>query len=98
MSYKTCPEWPALMELAPALQFKHLTVRDAQLPFEVVTRIPAELSLDEIEICCDLDRHVVNAAHTHPAVVTALEGTHWFEVHEWATSGPGSQGAAPHAA
>ena len=35
-------------------------------------------------------------------VVTALEGTHWFEVNEWATTGPGadagSSGAAPHAA
>ena len=33
MSYKTCPDWPALMELAPDLQFKHMTVREAQLPF-----------------------------------------------------------------
>ena len=35
-------------------------------------------------------------------VVAALEGTHWFEVNEWATTGPGadagSSGAAPHAA
>ena len=28
MSYKTCPEWPELMELAPELQFKHFTVAD----------------------------------------------------------------------
>ena len=39
---------------------------------------------------------------THPDVVIALEGTHWFEVNEWATTGPGadagSSGAAPHAA
>ena len=102
MSYKTCPDWPALMELAPDLQFKHMTVRDAQLPFEVVAKIPGGLSLDEIEICCDLEHHVVNAAHTHPDVAAALEGTHWFEVNEWATTGPGadhgSSGAAPHAA
>ena len=26
MSYKTCPDWPALMELAPDLQFKHMSV------------------------------------------------------------------------
>ena len=38
MSYKTCPDWPELMELAPDLQFKHMSVREAQLPFEVVTR------------------------------------------------------------
>ena len=58
MSYKTCPDWPALMERAPDLQFKHMTVHDAQLPFEVVTRIPGALSLDEIEICCDVEHHV----------------------------------------
>jgi hypothetical protein len=102
MSYKTCPDWPALMELAPDLQFKHMTVRDAQLPFEVVGKIPSSLSLEEVEICCDVEHHVVNAAHTHQDVVAALEGTHWFEVNEWATTGPGadagSSGAAPHAA
>ena len=32
MSYKTCPDWPELMELAPDLQFKHISVADAQLP------------------------------------------------------------------
>lgn len=92
MSYKTCPDWPELMELAPDLQFKHMSVREAQLPFEVVTRIPADLSLDETEMCCDADRHVFFAPHTHPAVTEALADTHWFEVHEWATSGPGSPG------
>lgn len=99
MSYKTCPDWPALMELAPDLQFKHLTVREAQLPFEIVSKLPADLSLDELEICCDVEHHVVFAEHTHSAVVAALEGTHWFEVREWATTGPGSTGSsAPHAA
>lgn len=95
MSYKSCPDWPALMELAPDLQFKHMSVREAQLPFEVVSKIPGTLSLDECEICCDLDHHVVNAEHTHTAVVTALEGTHWYEVREWASTGPG---AGAHAA
>jgi hypothetical protein len=87
------------MELAPDLQFKHMTVHEAQLPFEVVAKIPETVSLDEVEICCDLDHHVVNAAHTHADVVTALEGTHWYEVQEWSSSGPGANsGAAPHAA
>jgi hypothetical protein len=90
------------MELAPDLQFKHMTVREAQLPFEVVAKIPSGVALDEVEICCAVEHHVVNAAHTHSDVVAALEGTHWFEVHEWATSGPGAgsgtTGAAPHAA
>ncbi len=34
MSYRTCPDWPELMEIAPDLQFKHYTVREAQLPGE----------------------------------------------------------------
>jgi hypothetical protein len=99
MSYKTCPDWPELMELAPDLQFKHMSVRDAQLPFDVLARIP-QVSLDEVEMCCDVEHHVYFAGHTDPSVAAALEGTHWFEVHEWATSGPGSDasGAAPHAA
>ena len=102
MSYKSCPDWPTLMELAPELQFKHMTVHEAQLPFEVVAKIPSGLSLDVVELCCDLEHHVVNASHTHPDVVAALEGTHWFEVQEWSTTGPGadagSGGATPHAA
>lgn len=100
MSYKTCPDWPELMELAPALQFKHMSVRDAQLPFDVLARLP-QVSLDDVEMCCDVEHHVFFARHTDEAVASALEGTHWFEVHEWATSGPGSgagDGAAPHAA
>ena len=50
MSYKSCPDWPALMELAPDLQFKHMTVHDAQLPFEVVAKIPSTISLDEVAV------------------------------------------------
>lgn len=89
MSYKTCPEWPELMELAPSLQFKHMSVAEAQLPFEVLTNISA-VSLNNIEICCDREHHVYNAHHTEPEVAAALAGTHWYEVHEWATSGPGA--------
>ena len=43
VSYKSCPDWPALMELAPDLQFKHMTVREAHLPFEVVASNPGSL-------------------------------------------------------
>ena len=81
------------MELAPDLQFKHMTVADAQLPFDVLSKI-SHVSLGEVEICCDLEHHVYNAAHTDPRSRRA-RGTHWFEVHEWATSGPG---ASSHAA
>ena len=72
MSYKTCPDWPALMERAPDLQFKHMTVQEAQMPVEIVSQIPSGLSLDVVEICCDVEHHVVNASHTHPDVVAAL--------------------------
>ncbi len=97
MSYKTCPDWPALMELAPDCQFKHMSLRDAQLPFDVVGRLSG-VSLDSTEICCDVERHVFNAGHTDATVVAALAGTHWFEVGEWATSGPGSGTSSSHAA
>ena len=36
MSSRTCPDWPLLMERAPELQFKHYTLREAQLPAEVL--------------------------------------------------------------
>jgi len=93
MSYKTCPDWPELMELAPDLQFKHMPVRQAQLPFEVLAKIP-DVPLDEVEICCDLEHHVYYGRHTQAEVGAALEGTHWFEVNEWATSGPGASSNA----
>ena len=93
MSYKTCPDWPELMELAPELQFKHMTVADAQLPFEVLTKV-SHVSLGEVEICCDLEHHVFYGTHTDPEITAALAGTHWFEVREWATSGPGTSSHA----
>jgi hypothetical protein len=89
MSYKTCPDWPELMELAPDLQFKHISVAEAQLPFDVLSEI-SHVSLGEVEMCCDLDHHVFYGAHTDDQVAAALRGSHWFEVHEWATSGPGA--------
>jgi hypothetical protein len=89
MSYRTCPDWPALMELAPDLQFKHMTVAEAHLPFEALSGV-THVSLGEVEICCDVDHHVFNAEHTDPQITAALTGTHWFEVREWITSGPGA--------
>ena len=93
MSARTCPDWPKLMELDPDLQFKHYTVAEAQLPADALARIP-HISLDEVEICCDLEHHVLNPEHTDAEVVAALRGTHWFDVQEWATSGPGTTGAS----
>ena len=89
MSSRTCPEWPALMELAPDLQFKHYTVAEAHLPGEALGGLK-ELHLDELEICCDREHNVFNPDHTHPAVAEALRPTHWFDLREWSTTGPGA--------
>ena len=88
MSSRTCPDWPMLMELAPDLQFKHYTVAEAKLPADALMKIP-DVSLDDVAICCDLDRNVFYAKHTDPRVAQALRDTHWFELAEWSTSGPG---------
>jgi len=92
MSYKTCPDWPVLMELAPDLQFMHYSVAEAQLPAEALMKIP-DVRLGAIEICADLDHHVFHGAHTDPQVAEALRDTHWFELREWVTRGPGATAA-----
>ncbi len=85
---RTCPDWPTLMEYAPDLQFKHYTVAEAKLPADALMRIP-DVSLDGVEICCDLDKNVYYAAHTDPAVAAALRESHWYDLNEWTSSGPG---------
>ncbi len=89
MSSRTCPDWPELMEYAPDLQFKHYTVAEARLPGEALMTIP-DVPLSAVAICCDLERHVFYAAHTDPRVAQALRQTHWYELAEWTSSGPGS--------
>ena len=89
MTARTCPDWPELMELDPDLQFKHYTVAEAQLPADALARMTC-VSLTDVEICCDLEKHVFNPAHTDADVASALRETHWYDVNEWATSGPGS--------
>ena len=93
MSSRTCSEWPRLMEIAPDLQFMHYSVAEAKLPAEALVNISAA-SLDELTICCDLDRHVFFAEHTDPQVADALRATHWFDLAEWSTAGPGTVSAA----
>ena len=93
MSSRTCPDWPKLMEYAPDLQFKHYTVAEARLPADALMKIP-DVPLSAIAICCDLERHVFYAAHTDPGVADALRETHWFELAEWSTSGPGAASLA----
>ena len=92
MSSRTCPDWPMLMEIAPELQFKHYTVAEAQLPADALMKV-TEVALSEVAICCDLDHNVFFAGHTDPKVAEALRETHWFEVTEWSTRGPGSGSA-----
>jgi hypothetical protein len=82
------------MEVDPDLQFKHLTVAEAQLPAEALGRM-SQFSLGEVEICCDIDHHVFNPAHTDAEVCDALRATHWYDVNEWVTSGPGADAGAP---
>ena len=93
MTARTCPNWPELMELASDLQFKHYTVAEAQLPADALAQV-SHFSLGEVEICCDLEHHVFNPGHTDTDVAEALRGTHWFDVREWATSGPGANGTS----
>ena len=97
MSARTCPDWPELMELAPDLQFKHYTVAEAQLPADALAHV-THISLGEVEICCDLDHHVFNAGHTDPEVREALRASHWYDLNEWATSGPGADTSSSNAA
>lgn len=83
MSSRTCPDWPHLMEVAPDLQFKHYTVREAQLPTDALVSLPS-VDLDTVALCCDLGRHVFNPEHTAPALADALRVSHWFDLREWA--------------
>jgi hypothetical protein len=92
MSSRTCPDWPRLMELAPELQFKHYTLREAQLPADALVNVGG-IDFDDVLICCDLDRHVFNAEHTDASVSDALRASHWFELREYAVRGPGSNAA-----
>ena len=70
MSSRTCPDWPALTEIAPDLQFKHYTVAEARLPGDALMTLP-DLSLNEVAICADLDKNVFYAEHTDPSVAEA---------------------------
>jgi hypothetical protein len=77
-----------LMELAPDLQFMHYTVAEAKLPADALGEVPG-VDLNEVAICCDLERHVFNATHTDVQIAAALRETHWYDLREWTTSGPG---------
>jgi hypothetical protein len=78
------------MEVAPDLQFMHFTVAEAKLPAEALANLP-DVPLEAVAICCDLEHHVFNSEHTDPKVEAALDETHWFDLREWVTRGPGAR-------
>jgi hypothetical protein len=82
VSSRTCPDWPMLMEIAPDLQFMHYTVAEAQLPADALMKLQG-VTLEEVAICCDLERHVFNPQHTDPQIAGALRETHWFDLREY---------------
>ena len=81
MSYRACPDWPKLMEIAPDLQFRHYTLREVQLPTDAFVQLGG-LDLDTVAICCDREAHVFNPEHTEPVVAAALRHTYWTDVAE----------------
>jgi hypothetical protein len=79
------------MEVAPELQFKHYTVAEAKLPADVLMLI-TDVSLSDVEFCCDLDRNVFYAEHTPEKLAEALSASHWFEIREWIAAGRPGEG------
>jgi hypothetical protein len=77
------------MELAPELQFKHFAVRELGLSADALMAI-GDVNQDEVSVCADPDKHVYYAPHTDPRIVEGLKQSHWFDLDEWRTSGPGS--------
>jgi hypothetical protein len=72
------------MEVAPELQFKHYRASEVGLPTAALIQLP-ELALADVDVCCDLERHVYNAEHTDPQVAAALADTDWQELRTWTT-------------
>jgi hypothetical protein len=81
------------MEVAPDLQFMHYTVAEAKLPADALSAI-RDVSLTDLFICCDLEHHVFYAEHTDPKIAEALRGSHWFDLSDWKSAGPGTASAA----
>jgi hypothetical protein len=87
MSTRSCPEWPALLEVTPDLHFKHYTLAEAHLPAEVLMNLP-NIPLEAVAICADLEHNVYNPAHTDQRVAAALQDTYWYPLSEWAQRAP----------
>jgi hypothetical protein len=87
MSTRSCPEWPAQLEVTPDLHFKHYTLAEAHLPAEVLMNLP-DIPLEAVAICADLEHNVYNPAHTDQRVAAALQDTYWYPLSEWAQRAP----------
>jgi hypothetical protein len=85
---RSCPNWPELLELSADLHFKHYTADEAQLPADALATIAGSLS--SMELCADLDHNVFNPEHTDEQLAEALRASHWYDLRDWISSGPGS--------
>ena len=70
-----------------------LDAKAQQTAVDALVNIP-DASLAELTICCDLEKHVFFGEHTDAQVAEALRDSHWFELSEWTTAGPGTVSAA----
>jgi hypothetical protein len=82
MSTRSCPDWPALLDRAPELLFKHYTADELRLPSDVVVALGA-VRLGEVELCADTAHNVFYAEHTDPRLGDALRSSYWSELDEW---------------
>jgi hypothetical protein len=87
VSTRSCPDWPALLEVAPDLHFKHYTVAEAHLPTDALVLV-ATVPLQAVALCADLEHNVFNPAHTDPEVAAALEASYWYSLREWVARSP----------
>ena len=44
VSSRACPDWPALMEVAPELKFRHFTLGEVQLPVDAFVQLEGHLA------------------------------------------------------
>ena len=71
------------MEIAPELQFKHYTLREAQLPADALVQHRGGRPRQRRDLLRPRPSHVFYAEHTDPAVAAALRASHWFDLREW---------------
>ena len=89
MSSRTCPDWPRPDgdRAGAAVQALHGRRGEAARPRRSCTSRTS--SLDDVAICCDLERHVFYAEHTDPGVAEALRGDALVRARRVGPTGPG---------